>query len=155
MKKTKRMVSLLLAAITVLGCSMTTMAANESNYYTGRFSSLTALTKTSLTETVLELEKNQFNQQDQRQIKVDWNDVDDATDYQLQVATDSQFKNCVLDKQVLAARGTYYTVLLDEDVNETYYLRVRPRVTYAKYGDTFFRKYGSWSNVVTADAISR
>lgn len=155
MKKTRRIVSLLLAVVTVLGCSMTTLAASGNSYSASRYSSLTTLVRNSATDTVIELEKNQFNQQGQRQIKVDWNDVDGATDYQLQVATDSKFKNCVVDKQVLAARGTYYTVLLDENVTDTYYLRVRPRVTYAKTGNTFCRMYGSWSNVVTAEAISR
>lgn len=147
----KKIICLLLT-VAMLGTCMNVSAAEPQTYctnYNEQYEAYINICKKMAVKPELVLEKNKYNEQDQRHIKVDWNDVSGATDYQLQVSADPAFRNCILDTQRLAIRGSYYNVLINENKEATYYVRVRPVFSY-KYGENYIRVPGRWSNVVVA-----
>ena len=98
--------------------------------------------------TVLTLEANGITEVGNRHIKVTWEKVDGANNYQLEIADNTQFDNAVAK---LSKNRTYWNFAeVPGDVKDTYYVRVRPRfMNESGTGDKYI--YGNWSNVVVAE----
>lgn len=84
---------------------------------------------------VLSLEANQYNSNGERHIKVTWEGPKGS--YELQIADNDDFKNAIIKKRSVN-QGAFYNFVLDENVDATYYIRVR-------------QLNKEWSNVVVAD----
>lgn len=82
----------------------------------------------------LELESNEHNSNGERHIKVTWSGISGSAIVQL--ADNEQFENAI-EKKRTRKQGTYYNFVLKENVDATYYIRVRS-------------VNGEWSNVVVA-----
>jgi hypothetical protein len=108
----KKLVGLLLTIIMVLGLSMTALASDITP--------------------VLSLEKNEYNSNGERHIKVAW--TGKSGTYQIQLDDDINFGN-PLNKRTT---NKYWNFVLDENVDSTYYIRVRLAT-------------GKWSEVVIAE----
>lgn len=98
--------------------------------------------------TVLTLEANSITDVGNRHIKVRWEKVDGANNYQLEIADNEQFDNAVAK---LSKNRTYWNFAeVPGDVKDTYYVRVRPRfMNESGTGDKYV--YGQWSNIVVAE----
>lgn len=98
--------------------------------------------------TVLTLEANSITDVGNRHIKVTWDLVPGANNYQLEIADNESFDNAV-DK--LSKNRTYWNFAeVPGDVKDTYYVRVRPRfMNDDPDGEKYV--YGNWSNVVVAE----
>ena len=83
---------------------------------------------------VLTLEANEYNSNGERHIKVTWEGKSGT--YQIQLDDDENFTYPIEIKRS-SKQGTYWNFVLDENVNATYYIRVR-------------LVNGEWSNVVVA-----
>lgn len=131
----KRLLSLLLV-VTMLLSPITTYAA----------------TNNETKSTVLTLEANTITDVGNRHIKVTWDTVSEATNYQLEIANNENFENAT---SKLSKNRTYWNFAsVPGDVKDTYYVRVRPRFTNnTGTGDKYV--YGQWSNVVVAALIER
>lgn len=116
MKNIKKLLAVLLSLIMLLSCTMTAFASNDTP--------------------VLKLEANQYNSNGERHIKVSWEG--NSGTYQLQLSDNVDFENATVKKRS-SKQGQYYNFVLSENVDETYYIRVR-RLT-----------NGEWSNTVIAD----
>lgn len=131
----KRKISFLLAVIIMIVCCAAPVQAAEN------------LEQQS---TVLVLEVNSITDVGNRHIKVTWDVVPGANNYQLQIADNEYFNNSV---EKLSRNRTYWNYAeVPGNVNDTYYVRVRPRfVNDDPAGEKYL--YGKWSNVVTAEYI--
>ena len=105
----KKTMGILLALALVFSCAFTTCAAGNA----------------------LTLEKNQYNSNGERHIKVAWTTKGMC---ELQLDDNANFESPIVKK----TSRKYYNFVLSENVDATYYVRVK-----ALNGD--------WSNVVTAD----
>lgn len=112
----KKTICLLLTITMLIGCSLYTQAESNSP--------------------ILTLEKNQYNSNGERHIKISWEDASSGT-YQLQIDEDVNFGSPV-NKKRSSRQGKYYNFVLAENVDDTYYIRV-------------CSSNGEWSNVVIAD----
>lgn len=110
----KKLISLIMACTLTLCCSLTTFAADNAP--------------------VLTLEKNQYNSNGERHIKVEWDGVTGT--YQLQIDDDVNFESPI-SKTRTSRQGQYYNFVLSENVDATYYVRVR-------------LVNGEWSNIIVA-----
>ena len=115
MKKTKGFVSMLMVCMLVFSCSIMSFAAAKAP--------------------VLSLEKNEYNSSGDRHIKVSWQGTSGT--YQLQLDDDENFGSPVTKKRT-SSQGKYYNFVLSDNVDDTYYVRVR-------LGN------GEWSNVIAAE----
>lgn len=87
----------------------------------------------------LQLESNEHNSNGERHIKVTWSGISGSAIVQL--SDNEQFLNAI-EKKRTSKQGTYYNFVLKENVDATYYIRVRS-------------VNGGWSNVVVASAESK
>ena len=108
----KKLVSILLVLTMVLGLSTTALASNNIP--------------------ILTLEKNEYNSNGERHIKVSW-ECKSGT-YQIQLDDDEDFRSPTIKK----TKNKYWNFVLKENVDATYYIRVR-------LGN------GAWSEVLVAD----
>ena len=116
----KKTIAILLTLIMVIGCSTTVFAASNSP--------------------ILTLEKNQYNDNGERHIKVSWEglskscilEIDDNEDF-----TSPETKTRSLYN--VTRNGKCYNFVLSENVDDTYYIRVR------------YSNSEEWSNVVIAE----
>lgn len=139
----KKIIALLLALAMVIA-----MAAPVSAYgYMEQFSAFTSVLGLTMEETEVELVKNGYNSNGERHIKVDWEDVSGADQYQLQISTDPRSRDCATVKR-LPRQGTYYNFVLGEDVDATYYVRVRPVFIVGSYDGRYVTVEGRWSDTV-------
>ena len=110
----KKILCLLLTVTLLMGCTVTAHAADKTP--------------------VLTLEANEYNSNGERHIKVTWEGKSGT--YQIQLDDDENFTDPI-EKKRSSKQGTYWNFVLDENVNATYYIRVR-------------LVNGEWSNVVVA-----
>lgn len=87
----------------------------------------------------LQLETNEYNSNGERHIKVTWSGISGSAIVQL--SDNEQFLNAI-EKKRTRTQGTYYNFVLKENVDTTYYIRVRS-------------VNGGWSNVVVASAENK
>lgn len=87
----------------------------------------------------LQLESNEYNSNGERHIKVTWQAGNGTTIIQL--SDNEQFQDAI-EKKRTSKQGAYYNFVLQENVDATYYIRVRS-------------VDGEWSNVVVADAENK
>lgn len=87
----------------------------------------------------LQLESNEYNSNGERHIKVTWQGSNGTTIIQL--SDNEQFLNAI-EKKRASKQGTYYNFVLKENVDATYYIRVRS-------------VDGEWSNVVVASTENK
>ena len=107
-----------------------------------------AATNNESKSTVLTLEANSITDVGNRHIKVTWEKVDEATNYQLEIADNVNFENAT---SKLSKNRTYWNFAdVPGDTDGTYFVRVRPRfLNESETGDKYV--YGQWSNVVVAE----
>ena len=103
----------LLLTVLMVGCTVTAHAADAP---------------------VLTLEANEYNSNGERHIKVTWEGKSGT--YQIQLDDDENFTDPI-EKKRSSKQGAYWNFVLDENVDATYYIRVR-------------LVNGEWSNVVVA-----
>lgn len=113
-KRMKKFMMTLLAIIMVLNCTITAHAADA--------------------VPVLTLEANEYNSNGERHIKVTWEGKSGT--YQIQLADNENFDNPTV-KTRSRKQGMYWNFVISENVEATYYIRVR-------------LVNGEWSNVVVA-----
>lgn len=109
----KRIISILLAFTLLTGC----------------------ITVHASTVPILKLEANEYNSNGERHIKVSWEGTSGT--YQIQLDDDVNFESPI-EKKRSSKQGTYWNFVLSENVDATYYIRVR-------------LSNGEWSNTVVAD----
>ena len=110
----KKILCLLLTVTLLMGCTATAHAADKTP--------------------VLTLEANEYNSNGERHIKVTWEGKSGT--YQIQLDDDENFTDPI-EKKRSSKQGAYWNFVLDENVDATYYIRVR-------------LINGEWSNVVVA-----
>lgn len=115
MKKTKKMIGFFMVCMLVFSCSMMSLAAGN--------------------VPVLTLEKNEYNSNGERYIKLSWEGTSGT--YQLQLDDDENFKSPITKKRT-SGQGKYYNFVLSENDDATYYARVR-------------LANGNWSNIIVAE----
>ena len=115
MKKRKGFMSLLMVCVLALSCTVMSFAA--SNVPT------------------LTLVNNEHNSNGERYIKVSWEGSSGT--YQVQLDEDKNFRSPITKKRT-STQGKNYNFVLDDNVDATYYARVR-------------LSNGQWSNVVVAE----
>lgn len=155
----KKIISLLLTFILVLCCTTTAFAADESKCaatFQGKMAvymkSAASMFENMCKSTEVTLEKNNIHT-DYRHIKIKWEKVDKAAQYEIQIADNPAFKNADSSKR-LSKQGLYWNFSLRENIDATYYIRVRPRFVYVFRGE-YFTVYGRWSNVVVANGADQ
>ena len=153
----KKIICLLLVVVLVLGCSTTSFAAEQC--IGGSREEIASYTKTAASmfenmrkSTEVTLEKNNIHT-DYRHIKVTWKKVSEAAQYEIQIADNPAFKDADSSKR-LPKQGLYWNFSLRENIDATYYIRVRPRFVYMFRGE-YFTMYGRWSNVVVANGADK
>lgn len=127
----KKTFYLLLTFILLLGCSITSFAADNKSK-----------------STVITLEANSITDVGNRHIKVTWEKVDGANNYQMEIANNENFENAT---SKLSKNRTYWNFAeVPGDTKGTYFIRVRPRfMNESGTGEKYV--YGQWSNVVIAE----
>lgn len=107
-----------------------------------------AATNNESKSTVLTLEANGITDVGNRHIKVTWEKVDGANNYQMEIANNENFENAT---SKLSKNRTYWNFAeVPGDTKGTYFIRVRPRfMNESGTGDKYV--YGKWSNVVIAE----
>lgn len=119
MKKIQKILATLLTLAIVFSCTTTVLASSSTKNNTP----------------ILTLETNQYNSNGERHIKVTW--TGDSGTYQIQIDDDSDFESPTTKKRP-SKQGMYWNFVLNENVDATYYVRVR-------------KNGGEWSNVVVAE----
>lgn len=108
----KKLISILLILTMLFGLSTTALAANNT--------------------LVLTLVKNEYNSNGERHIKVSWEGKSGT--YQIQLDDDEDFGSPIIKK----TKNKYWNFVLKENVDATYYIRVR-------LGN------GTWSEIIVAN----
>lgn len=158
MKKSKKIICLLLTFILAMSCTTTAFAAEKPNAaefqkkITSYTKSAASMFENMCKTTEVTLEKNNIHT-DYRHIKIKWEKVDKAAQYEIQIADNIQFKDAESSKR-LPKQGLYCNFSLRENIDATYYVRVRPRFVYVWNGE-YFTIYGRWSNVVVANGADQ
>ena len=114
-KNIKKLICIMVMATMILGSTLTAHAESK---------------MPSLT-----LEANEYNSNGERHIKVSWEGTSGT--YQIQLDDSADFESPIGKKRT-SKQGRYYNFVLNENVDATYYIRVR-------------LANGEWSNVVVAD----
>ena len=114
-KNIKKLICIMVMATMILGSTLTAHAESK---------------MPSLT-----LEANEYNSNGERHIKVSWEGTSGT--YQIQLDDSANFESPIGKKRT-SKQGRYYNFVLNENVDATYYIRVR-------------LANGEWSNVVVAD----
>lgn len=150
----KKIICLLLVVVLVFGCSTTSFAA-EQQCIGGFRKEIATYTKTATSiienmrkSTEVALQKNNIHS-DYRYIKITWEKVSEAAQYEIQIADNPMFKDADSSKR-LSKQGLYWNFSIKENIDATYYIRVRPRFVYRFRGE-YITMYGRWSNVVVAN----
>ncbi len=154
----KKIICLLLVVVLAFGCSTTSFAA-EQQCIGGFQKEITSYMKTAASmienmrkSTEVTLEKNNIHT-DYRHIKITWEKVSEATQYEIQIADNPMFRDVQSSKR-LSKQGLYWNFSIKENIDATYYIRVRPRFVYVFRGE-YFTMYGRWSNVVVANGADQ
>lgn len=106
-----------------------------------------AATNNESKSTVLTLEANSITDVGNRHIKITWEKVDGANNYQMEIADNENFENAT---SKLSKNRTYWNFAeVPGGVKDTYFVRVRPRFLNDSETDDKY-VYGQWSNVVVA-----
>lgn len=163
MKKSKKYICLVLTLIMVMCCtssacaahkeakSMDTLSWSDQEHFGDQFKNYLGWLKNAAKSTEVTLEKNNKGS-DWRHIKISWEKVENATDYEIQIADNKYFKDAVTKKR-LSVRGLYWNFAElpgEGKLDGTYYIRVRPCFTYKVTDEDYMRVFGRWSNVVIA-----
>lgn len=152
----KKIICLLLVVVLAFGCSTTSFAA-EQQCIGGFQKEISAYMKTATSmienmrkSTEATLEKNNIHT-DYRHIKVTWEKVSDVSRYDIQISDNLMFKDAeTKHRYPRTGFGNYWNFSLTNDIESTYYIRVRPVFAY-KFNNEYFAVYGRWSNVVVAN----
>lgn len=158
MKKSKKIICLLLTFILAMSCTTTAFAAEKPNAaefqkkITSYMKSAASMFENMCKTTDVTLERNNIHT-DYRHIKIKWEKVDKAVQYEIQIADNIQFKDADSSKR-LSKQGLYWNFSLRENIDATYYVRVRPRFVYVFRGE-YFTMYGRWSNVIVANGADQ
>lgn len=151
----KKIICLLLVVVLALGCSTTSFAAEQcvkGYQITAYMKTAASMIENMCKTTDVTLEKNNIHT-DYRHIKIKWEKVDKAAQYEIQIADNPAFKNADSSKR-LSKQGLYWNFSLRENIDATYYVRVRPRFVYV-WNDEYITVYGRWSNVVVANGADK
>ena len=154
----KKIICLLLVVVLALGCSTTSFAAEQQcvggfqKEITSHMKTAASMIENMRKSTEVALQKNNIHT-DYRHIKISWKKVDKAAQYEIQIADNIQFKDADSSKR-LSKQGLYWNFSLRENIDATYYIRVRPRFVYVFRGE-YFTVYGRWSNVVVANGADQ
>lgn len=154
----KKIICLLLVVVLAFGCSTTSFAAEQQ--CAGSFKKeITSYMKTATSmfgnmrkSTEVTLEKNNIHA-DYRHIKITWEKVSEAAQYEIQIADNPMFRDVQSSKR-LSKQGLYWNFSIKENIDATYYIRVRPRFVYM-FRSEYITVYGRWSNVVVANGADQ
>jgi hypothetical protein len=99
-----------------------------------------------------ELQKNEYNSNGERHLKITWKAVNGADAYQIEIADNPYFKNSETKRRV-PRQGNYYNFVIDENVDATFYIRIRPIFVIENYNEEYITIYGRWTNLVARALI--
>lgn len=165
MRKIKKLAALLITLSMIMGISLTSLACTPS--YDVDMPEIPEI-KVDLDSVMESIRENVRDMQDKesrsttaylstneitdcgnRAIKINWEPVDDAVGYEIQIADNEEFENAeaVMSKRSDSVSYTFASV--PGDVKDTFFLRVRPKFKTTITDDGFC--YGQWSNVIVAE----
>lgn len=158
MKKLRKILCVTMICIMSMNFAVSASAATINNYsipqkstdYSKQMETALGVFKVLSTSPSLYLEKNK-RYSDYRHIKVTWTKVENANCYQIQIADNPQFENS--RNSIIPARiDLYYNFSINENIDDTYYIRIRPAVDMKSYTGDYYRIYGyRWSPTIVAE----
>lgn len=122
-----------------------TIDNNKVNNYLSLFRSMT-------TKPEIKVVANEITSTNHRYIKLNWERIEHANGYKIQISTDKNFKNCVVDRIKPSNANILKqscSASISENVESAYYIRIKP-VFDIEINDRYYRMYGVWSNTVVA-----
>ena len=99
--------------------------------------------------TTASISTNEITDCGNRAIKVNWEPVDDAVGYEIQISNNEEFENAETVESKRTDSVSYTFASVPGDAKDTYYLRVRPKFKTTITDDGFC--YGQWSDAVVAE----
>lgn len=145
----KKILCLLMVTVMAL-CGPAQAYAAGDGQYKGTCGQTATLIKKLMEKPVVELEENRITSLGERHIKIDWEHINGAGKYQIQIADNRRFAgaDCM---DCLTGRGTFYNFAELEDAQADYYIRIRPVFIIGEYKGEYITLPGRWSDTVAAE----